>query len=62
MGLSAGGLIHGGAYPRRGLYFGVGQKQGKSDDNIIRQNENLCLKKLRKCIVLCVYLLIKEKL
>ena len=60
MGLSAGGLsARGGGVG--GLISGSGKKGSETTD-IIRRNENLYLKKYRKCISLFVYLLIKENL
>ena len=52
MSLSAGGLILGGGSKR---------KAGRMT-HIMRQIENICVKKWRKCIVLFVYFLMKENL
>ena len=54
MALSSGGLIPG------SLYAGQRKASGKTD--VIRQNENLHLKKRIKYIALFVYLLLKENL
>ena len=44
----------------RGAYMRA--KKARETTDLIKQNENLYLKKWRKCIVLFVYLLIKENL